>query len=289
MHPSQPNRNAGGSTGLVLIGELWALAFLALLSLPVISLSRESLYTAHNAAARVQARWRAEAAINRALFEFLQHRAQSTWPIDGTTLALSVAGGEVVLAIEDELGKIDLNAASPDLLANLFQAAGAETADAQKLAAVVVAWRTPRKGGPAPAADLAAGGDDSPAVRHGWFDSIDELLQVEGITPALFAKVRDSLTVFSPRGFVDRATASPLTRAALAGGAGDVAADDVTAQGPVTMAALPATEGRVFTVRVSTRTSAAGVGLETGSCPAGSKPSSPVGSMLLSGWFPAYA
>ena len=45
-------------------------------------------------------------------------------PIDGTPWRWSFAGAAVEIAIEDELGKIDLNAASDTLLHDLFRAQG---------------------------------------------------------------------------------------------------------------------------------------------------------------------
>jgi len=118
----------------------------------------------------------------------------------------------------DESGKIDLNAASDALLKNLFQtAAGVDADTAARLVDAIGDWkdadevRRPQ-GAEAPEYQ-AAGLSYKPA--NAPFETVAELQRVLGMTPALYAAVADSLTVFSRQPGVNPAYASRTVLLAL--------------------------------------------------------------------------
>ena len=64
--------------------------------------------------------------------------AEGGWRVDGSVYAWRFAEGQIRVAVEDEGGKFDLNAAQTHLLQRLFAAAGLTSADAMVVADAVV-------------------------------------------------------------------------------------------------------------------------------------------------------
>jgi len=134
------------------------------------------------------------------------------WRPDGREYRWQFGDAEIAISLVDENGKIDLNQADAALLSSLFQQVGGlEQGDAAQLASAVLDWRDPDiltqpEGG-------AEDGDYAAAERHygakdAPFESVAELEQVLGMTPALYAKLAPDLTVFSGRTRPDPAFAS---------------------------------------------------------------------------------
>jgi general secretion pathway protein K len=134
------------------------------------------------------------------------------WRPDGRPYEWEFGDAKIEVSLVDENGKIDLNQADMALLASLFQKVGGlDQEQASQLAAAVLDWRDPDvltqpEGG-------AEDGDYAAAERHygakdAPFESVAELEQVLGMTPAVFAKIAPDLTVFSGRTRPDPAFAS---------------------------------------------------------------------------------
>ena len=162
----------------------------------------------------------AEAAggVQEAMFHLLD-TGRDHWPADGGTHPVQEAGGRLLLRIDSETGKVNPNSASPDLLAGLLQAVGADSRQAAAIAAAIVAWRFPRAPG---TPDPAAGpGYQSPGAP---FESIAELGLVPGVTPALLAALAPHLTLYH-NGDPDLASADPVVLRAIELAAGPAAGD----------------------------------------------------------------
>jgi general secretion pathway protein K len=203
--------------GLALVTVLWVLVLLSALAASFSSTTRTEALTARNLAETVRAEALADAGIYRAVLALLEADPRALTGEEGAHL-WTTADGEVRLSIEDEAGKIDLNEASPALLARLFAAAGVGARDAAALAAAVVDYRDPDS-------DREAGGAEDNEYRaaglaHGAKDDafvlVDELAQVKGMTDAVFAAVESALTVYTHRPEPVAAAAPPLVRATLA-------------------------------------------------------------------------
>jgi len=115
--------------------------------------------------------------------------------------------------VTDELGRIDINHASPDLLADLFEAAG--VGQPETLAASVDAFREQRR-------TFAVTGNASPqvelqnALRRGApFASTEDLQNVPGMSPDILQRLRHAITVYSGRALPVIAAAPPVVRAAM--------------------------------------------------------------------------
>lgn len=242
--------------GLALISVLWALSILSLIAAAMVSSSTLSYRAERNLLRHVEAEMLAEAAINRALLGITDTRAQMRWRAGGPPQDVSFRDARASVWIEDESGKIDLNATNRDLLEGLFKSAGIESAEADALADRVVEWRTPADAEHFQNASRfdyrAAGHGYRP--RNGPFQSIDELKLVLGVTPQLFRRIAPALTVYSKRDKIDESFAPKEALLALPGmdeqKATEIIAERMSdvSQDEESSTSAPPLNGRVFTV-----------------------------------------
>ena len=140
------------------------------------------------------------------------------WLPDGRPYRWVFAEAEVELKLVDENGKVDLNNADMVLLQALFEAVGQDRALSAQLAAAILDWRDPdtltQPAGGAEDADYEGAGRGYGA-KDSAFESVAELEQVLGMTPAVYAKVAPHLTVFSGRQRPEPAFASAEVLTAL--------------------------------------------------------------------------
>lgn len=145
----------------------------------------------------------ARAGLEYAMTRVVDMEPTRQWLPDGREYPWEFAGAEVTVTIIDESGKVDLNGADMDLIANLIQAVGAERTQARKLAAAVMDWRdsdllTQPEGGAEDAdyesEDLPYGAKDAP------FETVAELQLVLGMPAELYGKLEPHLTVYSGQG-----------------------------------------------------------------------------------------
>ncbi|MGY3449876.1 general secretion pathway protein GspK [Bradyrhizobium sp. USDA 4353] len=173
----------------------------------------------------------------------------------GEVHLLHFGEAEIRIVIQDELGKIDINQAAPALLASLLRSAGLNADAAAQLADKIVDWRTTTElkhlNGTKEFDYRMANSPHRP--RNGPFQSVDELLLVMDMTPALFQRIEPAVTVYSGSQFVDPRHATPEALAALP--------DVIRKQGTSSDAPLPfpisanenpasSLRGRAFTIRI---------------------------------------
>jgi general secretion pathway protein K len=204
-----PARN---QEGIALVLVLWITILLTVIASGFAYSMRTEALAARNAIAVAQARALADGAIARASFEMIRPRmANDPWVGDGSTHYWNEPDGLIAASVVDESGKIDLNAAPDALLKSLLQTAGGVDADtADHLVAAIDDWKTAGdvkrpNGAKLPeyqAAGLTYGPADAP------FETVADLQRVLGMTPAVYAAVADSLTVFSRQAGVNPAYAS---------------------------------------------------------------------------------
>jgi general secretion pathway protein K len=205
--------------GVALLLVLWACTLLAILLGGYAALARTEGLQARYQFAQTQAHYAAEAGIMRAFYGLQDPINKNRWIGDGRIYSFAFDAAEIKVSAIGENGKVDLNAATPQILQALFQAAGTPQAAAQSLAANVVDWRS----APLMASDLdkrraayaAAGHDYGP--RNGPFVSIEELQMVLGMTPALYRVIAPDITIWSGNAAPDPNTAPPLALAAIPG------------------------------------------------------------------------
>ena len=203
--------------GVALLLVLWACTLLAILLGGYAMLARTQALQTRYQFAQTRAHYAAEAGVMRAVYAMQDPVVQRRWVGDGRVYPFRFDGAAVSVTVTDEGGKVDLNAATPEVLQGLFQAAGLDPAAAGKLAANVVAWRNFPGADAAreDAAYAAAGRDYGP--RHGPFASLQELQLVLGMTPALYRRIEQDITLWSGMAIPDPNTAPPLVLAAIPG------------------------------------------------------------------------
>jgi general secretion pathway protein K len=192
--------------GFALLIVLWTMVLLALLVTGIMGTGRTEAKLASNLQINARLRATADGAIYDVVFQEMTK---------GTTPA-RVAHGAVRILVEDEAGKINPNTASPQLLRSLLRHIGVEDGAAASLAAAIADWRddspTPSPGGAKAPQYIAAGRNYGPPQEP--FQSIGELSNVLGMTPAILNRLAPHLSIYSTAQ-PQLSTADPVVAAAL--------------------------------------------------------------------------
>jgi general secretion pathway protein K len=203
-------RNERSSRGWALISVLWVVAILSMLAAASQQLTVTSVRTEHKAQDAARAASDLDAGVARAVAGIGDPELGKRWRIDGVAQDFAFDGLTLHVAVQDQLGCIDLNDADVSMLRQLLQAAGGLAPDqAASFADKIVDWRSPADRHSlhgATDADYAAAGY-AWRERHGAFQTVDELKLVMGMTPELFARLAPALTVYSHRPGFDAGTA----------------------------------------------------------------------------------
>jgi general secretion pathway protein K len=213
--------------GFALLIVLWTMGFLALLGTQIVAAGRSDTQLADNLRRQAVLEAAANGAIANVTFR-MQAATDPTLRPDGTEHAVQIGQTPVLVRIENESDRINLNTASSGLLRALVIAVGGTPSQANQLSAAILDWRTlgtvARQGGAKLPDYRAAGRAYGPP--EGPFQSVDELADVLGMTPDLFARLESHLTVLTD-GDPDMSTRDVVVARALADAAG--VADDTGA------------------------------------------------------------
>ncbi len=202
-HPLTGSRITGwqprDARGVALLLVLWVTALLGILLGGYVVIARtDSLQTRHLVDA-TRARYAAEAGIERAVFELRRADPLTRWVPDGRPYQIEFEGAKVEIAITDESGKIDINAADETILYALFNSMTGDDRRSRALAAAVLDWRDAddlvRPGGAEKPDYQAAGLDYGPSQTG--FTTIGELQQVLGMDYELYRQLEPLITVYS--------------------------------------------------------------------------------------------
>jgi general secretion pathway protein K len=234
---------------------LWGIGLLAAITMSFLSAGNVSYALSHTALETAQRRAAAEAAVVRAVLGLTDPRPDRRWRVDGVAQEFAFGEIKMHIAIQDELGRIDLNQADQGLLMGLFRSAGLSAADAGGLVDKILDWRDANPGrrlnGAKEADYRAAGYPQGP--RNGAFQSVDELQLVMGMTREIYQRVEPAITVYSGRPLFDPQFAPPEALRALSMNA-DAVANAMAARANASAHAgiIPSSVplgGRAFTVR----------------------------------------
>ncbi len=213
-------RKAGDERGFALLIVLWTMGFLAVLGSRIVTAGRSDTRLTDNLKQQAVLQSAADGAIADVMFSLLAARDPHIQP-DGLVRTIRIGQILVQARIENESDRINLNRASPALLRALIVGAGGSPAVAEQLAGAIVAWRDVGVGTGQRVAQVpqyrAAGRSYGPPGTP--FESLDELADVVGMTPALFARLAPHLTVLT-RNDPDGSTRDPVVARALADSAG---------------------------------------------------------------------
>jgi len=195
--------------GIALIIVLWILVLLSITVGLYSVLARTETLQSRFLFDVTQARYAAEAGLHRAVFEMRNPDLQTRWVPDGRSYLMEFAGAVVEMRITDESGRIDINGAPADLLAEFLISRRVEEEQAWQLADAIEDWRDPDDLPRLYGAEIdeydAAGYPYGPA--NAPFGSVDELQQVIGMSFELFQRLEDLVTVNGRGGQVNPAFA----------------------------------------------------------------------------------
>lgn len=214
-----------GDQGFVLIVVLWGLGVLLVLVASFSVTTRSFTKATANRVINAQAQAHAETGVHMALMALIAGRAgrpdtAPAVPLDGVPYACKAAAvTTLVITIDDEAGKVDLNGASAGLLQRLFSGFADDARHGEVATRALLDFRDAddvRRNNGAEARDytvagLAFGPSNAPLF------AVEELEQVLGVSRELYLKVRPFVTVHSRRSGVDPTVASPTLLAALGG------------------------------------------------------------------------
>ena len=161
-----------------------------------------------------------DAATVRAILALDDARAGYRWRIDSQPYPFTYDGVDMIVTVQDEDGKFDLNQADDDTLAPLFESVGVDQKTANILADRIVEWRTAADSDDAHTlhggsdADYAAAGLPW-RPRHDDFQSISEVRLLLGMTPQIYERIRPAITVYSRNDSPDEDVASRMVLNAL--------------------------------------------------------------------------
>ena len=204
------------SEGFILVAVLWMLGALAGLAAIYALYVHETTFVFVGHSQRLQAQSLEFAGVELAVYQLTANpKAQ---PMRGK-FGFRLGSAEVAVNFRSENARIDLNFASPQLLAGLFMALGAQREVADGYAKRIFAWRTPQPQGATTDDEAAlyrsAGRTSGP--RHAPFQHVNELGLVLGLPPFIIDRALPFLTVYSGQAEVNLLNAAPQVLAALPG------------------------------------------------------------------------
>jgi general secretion pathway protein K len=242
---------------MAILYVLWGIGLLAVIATSFLSVGNVSYAVAHTALETAHRQAIAEAALSRAVLGLLDPRPERRWRVDGIPQEFTFGETKMRIAIQDELGRIDLNQADQGLLLGLFQSAGLNASDAAGVVDKILDWREANAGRrihSAKEADYRAAGYGL-GPRNGPFQSKDELQMVMGVSEEIYRRVEPAITVYSGKHSIDPQFAPPEALAALPTMNADAVANVMAARAnqggrPGVIPSGIALGGRAFTVLI---------------------------------------
>ncbi|HEY4043377.1 MAG TPA: hypothetical protein VGM32_16230 [Rhodopila sp.] len=224
---------SGRQRGFALLIVLWTVGFLALLGTQIVAAGRSETQLADNLKQEAVLQAAADGAVAAVTFQIFAAK-DPRFRADGVAREIHVGRTPVLVRVENESDRVNLNTASDVLLRALVQEVGGAPALAIRLSAAILDWRisaaSSRPNGAKAADYRAAGRAYGPPGTP--FQSVSELADVLGMTPELYARLAPHLTVLTDSD-PDLSTRDPVVARALtdvAGATEDAGAVQETAE-----------------------------------------------------------
>lgn len=194
---------------------LWVLALLSALLVGFAGDTRTELLVARNLYENAHARALADAGVSLAVIGVLDPSPESQFPADGTPHRFRYGDGTISVRIQDEAGKVDLNAAAPELLASLMRNLGIADGEAVAVSQSIASWRREHV---APMPEDGRNLVPAPGRLPGAaFEAVEQLRLVPGVTRAVYERLFPFITVYSGLPDVDPLTAPEAVLRSLPG------------------------------------------------------------------------
>ena len=127
--------------GFVLPMVLWAAALVGLVIAGILSLEREEHRSARETMVAAQLRALADGAIWSTAYNLEHSASDASLKLDGRPAEWHFEDHHVIVRVQDELGKVDVNLASDGMLKKVFVAGGADEQEADRLSDCIQDWR----------------------------------------------------------------------------------------------------------------------------------------------------
>ena len=187
-----------GQAGIALVLALWLLLLISIMAAGYgYTMRTETMLTIHGVE-EAKARGIAQAGLWLALADLLKPQSARRWRTDGSPYRLDFGGSNINLSIQDEAGKIDLNAADEALLRGLLETAAQPDTDVTFLLHAILDWRDPDRLRRNPGAEDGDYENAGYGAKDGPFNSIEELRWVAGMTDDVYGMIRPVLTIHHP-------------------------------------------------------------------------------------------
>jgi len=195
--------------GIALVLVLWVALLMSVIAGSFALSARTESLQSRILFNETQARFYAEAGLNRAVYELRNPDPETRWIADGRVHKIQMDDTTIEIKIIDESGKIDLNQANEELLVGLFASQGVDYDEAIGMSDKILDWID------ADEETRLAGAEDADYFAEGYphgakdapFDTVPELIQVMGIDYEMYRKIEPALTVYSGRKNVNLAFA----------------------------------------------------------------------------------
>ncbi len=211
--------------GVAFVLVMWVIAMLSVLLGSFALVARTEGLQSRHLFDTATARYAAEAGLNLAIYGLSQSDPEQKWMADGRPYSFVFDNVQIEVSLTDDSGKIDINAADPVALTNLFKGAGLEQEQAEQLADAIQDWRDPDDLTSLHGAERddyrAAGLPYSP--RNAPFETLSEIQQVFGMNYEIYSKIEPAITMFSGRSTPSAAYAPMQAMMAIPGMTADVA------------------------------------------------------------------
>jgi len=205
-----------GQRGFALLIVLLTMGFLALIGTRMVAAARFDIGVSDNLRQAAMLQAAAEGAVAQVVFAIKAAQDPRFQP-DGLPKTLRIGPTPVTVHVWNESDRVNLNTASVPLLRALLIQVGIRPAQADQLAGAIHDWRTTgpasQDGGPKAPRYQAAGLPYTPPNTP--FVSVQDLADVLGMTPELFNRLADHVTVLTAAD-PDASTHDPFVAQALA-------------------------------------------------------------------------
>jgi type II secretory pathway component PulK len=226
MASNSNSSNRDFQKGFALIIVIWVGVLLALMAAAFSSAVRSRIRSTSTRVETLRAESLANAGVRIALLELLAgQNSKHRFVPDGTILSCAIGNqATLVIQLEDESGKVSLNATNTEILVALFTGLGAKRTDARTYVDRISDFRdndSDKRSDGAERDDYIKAGINA-GPKNSNFTSTDELDQVLGLPLELRARAKPFLTTQVNQNGIDLLVAPKTLKALLVRGASDI-------------------------------------------------------------------
>lgn len=248
-----------GESGYATFVALVSMLFFAFVALEATITVRSELVDVAATVSRARLSQAADAGIAMATHGIGIADRTERWAFDGHPYRRQFGDVDLLITLEDGFGKVPLNFIEEQGLERMFEQAGARGEQIVILRDSFLDWRDSDDDEAPFGAEAAYYRERGIAIANGSFGTVEELSQIRGMTPAIYARIAPHVTIFGGKYSFSTATASPFAIAVMMpGGANSPAyierVRELAGQREaIRIADNVRMEGRPITIRVTAR------------------------------------